>query len=124
MGQTINTYDKLFYAENGQPARHIEATILSGEGALLAGTLLILDPTTQKYILPDVLTNPVGMTILLEDADATSADADAKIGLAGAIDKSNIILAGTVAAFNESVRAILAMNNIFVNVRTDSMTNV
>lgn len=124
MSQTINTYDELLYAVNGTPLRYVEGTVLSGEGVLEAGTLLILDPATQKYIAMDALTNPVGAVILAEDVDASAADAPAKVCVTGGIDKSNIVYAGTIAAFNESVRAILAMNNIFVNVRTDSMTNV
>lgn len=124
MTEKTNSYATLFSALADVSLRYRQGVILSGEGVLAAGQVLILDPTTKKYIAIDNTTGSIGVVVLAEAVDATSADAAGKVLLSGGVDEADLTFAGTISAFDESVRAILAMNNIFVSVSTDNFTNV
>ena len=124
MVEKTNSYATLFSARVDVALRYRQGVILLGEGALVAGTVLLLDPVTKKYKKMANTTSSIGAVILAEDIDATAADASGKVLLSGGIDEDKLVFAGVIAAFDESVRAILAMNNIFVGVSTDNITNV
>lgn len=124
MTQKINSYALLFCALADVALRYRQGVILLGEGVLTAGTVLILDPVTKKYIAIDNTTSSIGVVVLAEDVDASVADASGKVCLSGGIDQDKLVFAGTIAAFDESVRAILAMNNIIVGASTNNITNV
>ena len=124
MVQKVNSYATLFFALADVALRYRQGVILLGEGVLVAGTVLVLDPVTKKYKKMANTTSSIGAVILAEDVDASAADASGKVLLSGGINQDKLVFAGVIAAFDESVRAILAMNNIFVGVSTDNITNV
>lgn len=123
MSQTQLNYNTLFFGVKGEPARIKRATVLSGEGDLSAGTVVIFDETAGKWICPDATTQIQGWGILLEDAAAASADVDGvAIGLSGGINEEDLLFGGTIAAFSEIVRSRLAVNNIYVQSGTNAMS--
>ena len=124
MGQKTLDYSSLFCALNDTSLRYKSATILTGQGALLAGTVLILQAATKKYIVMANTTDSIGAVVLAEDADTSGGDATAKVLLTGGVDEDKLVFEGVIAAFDESVRAIFAMNNIHVLKFTNNITNV
>ena len=120
MAQTEISRNDLFYAGKSGNALTQKVTILAAEGALLAGTVVIWG-TGDKWILPDATTQVFGWGVLLEDADASSVDVtDVAIGVKGEVDEDDLLFEGTVSALTETVRAIMAMNNIFINQSSDA----
>lgn len=130
MAQSILNHNVDFYADKRVPATSRPVTVASGQGVLAKNTALMFDIATSKYIVADenatpANTNHLGWCVLLEDIDATSADVATKAGTTGGIDEDTLVFAGTeLTAISESARVIFAMNNIFVNKRSDSITNV
>lgn len=53
MAQTQHDYNELFYGVNGQPALIRDGSLTASLGALVKGTMLTLDPATNKYVLFD-----------------------------------------------------------------------
>jgi len=50
MAQTTLSYNQLFQGAFGMPARTKTGTLTESLGALSAGTVLVIDPTTNKYV--------------------------------------------------------------------------
>lgn len=139
MSQTLIERNELFFGINGEPARYKDITITAGQGALVAGTLLVMVPSTRKYIKWDSvativrdsagtgtttldMTPTAGLAVLLEAVDATS-EASGVAGLTGGIDAADLVLAGSnITAINDFVVAVLKNNGIYVQNMSDSMT--
>jgi len=140
MAQTQHDYNELFYGVNGQPALIRDGSLAASLGALAAGTVLVLDPSTNKYVkfdsssatvvtasgTPDTTavldtTKVAGVAILLEAVTVTTS-VTAKVGLAGGIDSDKVVLGGsTITTLTEIVKAILRMNNIFVRTPSNAI---
>lgn len=140
MAQTQHDYNELFYGVNGQPALIRDGSLTASLGALAAGTVLVLDPSTQKYVkfdsssatvvtasgTPDTTavldtTKIAGVAILLEALTVTTS-VTAKVGLAGGIDSDKVVLGGsTITTLTEYVKAVLRMNNIFVRAASNAI---
>lgn len=140
MAQTQHDYNELFYGVNGQPALIRDGSLTASLGALAAGTVLVLDPSTNKYVkfdsssatvvtasgTPDTTavldtTKVAGVAILLEAVTVTTS-VTAKVGLAGGIDSDKVVLGGsTITTLTEIVKAILRMNNIFVRAASNAI---
>lgn len=140
MAQTQLNYNVDYFGINGEPARIIEGTILSGEGELAAGTVLALN-SNNKYVKwdtasqavvtesgdPDTTTDldvtPVaGVVVLLEAVNATSGDVTGKVLKSGGIWSSVLVLAGSVVTtVTERVKSILQMNSIHAVIGTNAM---
>ena len=132
MAQTLIDRNELFFGVNGEPARIDDIVITANQGALLAGTVMVMVPSTRKYVKWDTaaaatspavdITPTVGLAILLEDITVT-AEASAKAGITGGIDAADVVVAGsTVTALNDYVVAVLKNNGIYVQNMDDSMT--
>lgn len=124
MASTIQNYRAFFGSGPDVAARYVEGTVLTGQGVLGKGTLLYLDSADNKYKIFDAVTTIVGVAVLLEEADTTSGDVVAKIGVAGEIAEADLVFEGTITEINEYVRAILRMNNIFVQAYTEAFEPV
>jgi hypothetical protein len=140
MAQTQHDYNELFYGVNGQPALIRDGSLTASLGALAAGTVLVLDPSTQKFVIfdssslavvtasgtPDTkstidTTKIAGLAILLESLTVTTS-VTAKVGLAGGIDSDKVVLGGsTITTLTEYVKAVLRMNNIFVRAASNAI---
>ncbi|MCK5640765.1 MAG: hypothetical protein KAJ19_08205 [Gammaproteobacteria bacterium] len=140
MVQTTQNFNMEFGAGKRMPATSKQGTILTTQGVLAKNTLLMLDPATNKYVIADTdtiayqitadptfgtLNNTIGWGVLLEEVDTDSGDIAGEIGVTGEIGEDTIVFAGTnLTAINDVARAILAMNNIFVNKYDNSVAQV
>lgn len=132
MAQTELDYNSIALATKDHALRYGSITITSGAGSLSAGTILVLnssntydvwDSETTTIDSTDVDTTSIaGMVILLEDADASSAAATAKVLKTGGVHEGDLILAGsTITTVTERVKASLRMNGIEVISGTSSI---
>lgn len=133
MAQTEFDYNDLMFGTRDHNFRHDSVTITSGAGDLAAGTVVVLDPSALTYGVwdtetttidtTDLDTTPVvGVGVLLEAADAESAEATARVGFTGGVFSDKLVLAGsTVTAVNAFVEAVLRANGIEVLNGTSSI---
>lgn len=144
MAQTQLNYNQIMSGAHGEVFRKKIGAITNGAGDLLAGTIVVLDPATNKYVVWDsaavapVLTvdftgetvttgavnsTPlVGVGVLLEDAAAAASEVDAAIGLSGTAFEDALILKGsTITTVTDYVKAVLQMNGIYVKTGTNSI---
>lgn len=122
MSQTVLNKNELFYAVNGEPIRIKKQTILTTQGVLEPGTVLVPNAAGKLIVPADKTTLTVGWCILLEQADTTGGDvADIKTGVTGGIDESDIILDGALAVYDDGVRQLLQQAGVYVQVRSNSI---
>lgn len=140
MTETALNYNALFHSGKSAVALKRSVTVTTGMGVLAAGTLLMIDPLTGKYIKADTntiayqvtdaptfstLNNTISWVILLNAIDATSGDIVTDVGVSGEIAEGDIVFPGsTLTAINDVARAILQMNNIFVSKKSNSKYQV
>lgn len=140
MAQTTLSYNELFQGAFGMPARTKVGTLTASLGALAAGTILVLDPATNKYIkwdssavtvvtasgTPDTTTSisttkTVGLAILLE-AKTVTTETTGLLGISGEINAADLVLAGsTITTVTEFVKAVLQLNGIFVKTGSNAL---
>lgn len=140
MTETTLNFNALFKSGKSAVALKRTVTVLTGLGALAAGTLLMIDPLTGKYIKADTntiayqvtddptfstLNNTISWVVLLAAIDTTSGDVITDVGVSGEIAEGDLVFPGsTLTAINDVARAILQMNNIFVSIKSDSKYQV
>lgn len=124
MAQTQINRNDLFYSVSGEPARIKKQTILTGQGVLEPGTVLVPNAAAAgKLIVPgDKTTRTVGWCILLEQADTTGGDVtDVPTGISGGIDEADILLVGALSTYDDGVRQLLQQASIYVQNRTNTI---
>lgn len=122
MAQTQINRNDLFYSVSGEPARVKKQTILTGQGVLEPGTVLVPNAAGKLIVPADKTTLTVGWCILLEQADTTGGDvSDALTGVSGGIDESDILLEGALSTYDDGVRQLLQQASIYVQNRTNTI---
>jgi len=122
MSQTQIDHNDLFYGVKGEPARIKKQTILTTQGVLAPGTVLVPNAAGKLIVPADKTTLTIGWCILLETADTGSGDVTGvKTGISGGIDESDIRLVGALAAYDDGVRQLLQQASIYVQNRTNSI---
>jgi len=123
MSQTQLDRNELFFGVKSEPARIKKQTILTTQGVLEPGTVLVPDAAGKMIVPADKTTFTVGWCILLEQADTGSGDvANIKTGISGGIAESDIILDGALSTYDDGVRQLLQQAGIYVQKMTNSMS--
>jgi len=121
MAQTQLNHNELFFGVHGEPARTKKVTIKTFASILKAGTVLCPN-SSYEYIPPaDYTTNPDGWVVLLQDVDATGGNvASIPVGITGGVNKADLLLVGTIAAYADRVRMMLQKSGIYVQIGTNA----
>ena len=127
MAQTTIDYNQLIIEQIDLKSTYKSTVIASGQGVVTAGTPVIGKGDPEKFeVMPDDL-QQYRVGVLLEDVDATSGDAEAKVLTGGGISIDNLVL-DNVTITGQSVPAavsgILKNNGIRVVNTTDAIEKV
>jgi len=122
MAQTQFSYNTLMFAANGEPFRVKEQTILTTQGTLEPGTVLVPNADGKLIVPADKTTFTVGWCILLEQAATTGGDVTGiKTGISGGIYEDSLLLVGALAAYDDGVRQLLQQAGIYVQNGTNAV---
>lgn len=122
MSQTQLSRNELFFGVKGEPARIKAKTVLTTQGVLEPGTVLVPNAADKLIVPADKTTLTIGWCILLEQADTTGGDVTGvKVGISGGIAESDIILDGALATYDDGVRQLLQQAGIYVEKQSNSI---
>ncbi len=86
MAQTTLSYNEIFQGAFGLPARTKVGILTASLGALAAGTVLVLDPTTNKYVKWDGDSEAAVLTVAAPVAQAPAVTTESVVKETGTPD--------------------------------------